>query len=1062
MTNDHHIPKLTPEEKASFIQEVYSERKLLSYALDKKVSGIVDLLKQMYPDGVHFIYELLQNAEDVGATEVCFDLTKNCLGFEHNGKPFSQEDVRSITTVAVSSKSNSEGSIGRFGIGFRSVFEYTSVPKIWSPTYSFAIENSVLPILLPDRQDLDKVTRFEFPFNNPTKSPECAFGEISKKLREITEDTLLFLNRIISIEWKINEVETGSILRLIGNNNHVEVMKQINSEITSSSHFLLFSKPTTVDNARPTHHVSIAYALKLLPGVTRIDEHALLSEQVKIVPTKGNVAVFFPAVKESSGLHFHLHAPFVSVPSRDSIKDTEENNSLFTDLADLCCKSLHEIRDARLLTRDFFRVLPSSKDPLGDQYTEIRERIIQEFDIQSLMPTYDGGYAPARALCQARESLKDLLSKEDLRFLGNFDPDLQIDWAVNGDIQGTEIERFMSSTAIRNWGIDQFIEVLSTRLNRSSVSKSHLDWLQKKPMDWLQMFYNVLSLDSAKSEERLTQSVIVKLADGEFSIAKGSYFPNANYQHSKSMPCIDVDIIRTKDGKFKPQNRRLLEKLGVVEIDEFQLIRSLLDSYYSQDDVKLDFSDSVEHLQKFIQVLSHESDRYSSIFSKYRILYGHDKKWHRPCEIFIDSPFEDTDMLAYHRLFNEPKNLAGLSVEYFNANIDNSKLISFATSLGAMMHIPVVSASCQDNPNRGYLVNAPGAKVSKAVVDQDWHIKSFNQMVDNINLSISKLILKSIKYLEDRNELDIRMRAKYCKSLRGEPRQDLSQLACQLRDGAWIPQARSLFVKPSEAKYEELPSDFVINHDSLWVRHVNFGNDVEFNASDKQEKDRKRKEAFKTLGFNPSKTSELELLFEKLAEFPFERISDLIPGLLQEIENSNTPFPGGDPVRGKQRGERVDEEARGAPDRVAVKRVRSVHKAYPSVKGKAKQYLGQQYTKNGNMFCQICQRPMPFKLNDDSPFVMKVEFLRDCEKRHFRNHLSLCPNHAAMFIHTNHDRDNLRDMVRSMEGLELQISLAQSSFTIRFTEQHIHDIKKIMESDRGSSNNDDLDTDEDD
>ena len=1055
MSNDRDTSKLTPEEKASFIEKVHLERKPLSYALKEDVSGIVNLLKQMYPDSVHFIYELLQNAEDAEATEVCFDLTEDCLGFEHNGKPFSQKDVRSITTVAVSSKSNSEDSIGRFGVGFRSVFEYTSEPKIWSPTYSFAIKDSVLPYLLPDRCELEHLTRFELPFDNPTKNSKCAFHEISRKLREITEDTLLFLNNIVSIDWKINESETGQILRVTGNENHVEMMKQINSEITSSSHFLLFSKPITVDGVQSTQHVSVAYALELLPGVARIDEHILLSKQVKIVPTKGNVAVFFPAVKETSGLHFHLHAPFVSVPSRDSIKDVEENDSLFTGLADLCCESLHEIRDAGLLTRDFFRVLPSSKDSLGKKYIEIRERIIGEFNVQSLMPTYKGGYAPARTLCQARESLKDLLTKEDLSFLGNFDPGIQMDWAVNGDLQGTEIERFMSSTAIRDWGVDKFIEVLSSRLNQNSVSKAHLTWLEEKPMDWLQMFYNVLSLDSAKSEDRLTRSVIVKLADGRFSIAKGSYFPNANYQHTKSMPFIDINVIRTKEGKTKIQNRRILEKLGVVEIDEFQLIKSLLDNYYNQVDIRLDFPEAIDHLQKFIQVLSREGDKYSSIFSRYRILYGHDKKWHKPCEIFIDSPFEDTDMLAYHRLFNEPKNLAGLSVEYFNANIDNSKLIQFATSLGAIMHIPVVSSSCRENPNRGYLLNAPGAKVSKAAVDQDWNIRSFNQIVDNISLPISKLILKSIKYLEERDELDVKMRAKYRKSLRSEARQDLSQLACQLRDGAWIPQSKGLFVKPSEAMYEELPADFIINRDSLWVRHINFGKDVEFSASDKEEKGRRRREALKTLGFDPGKASELELLFEKLAQFPFERI----PALIQEIENSNTPFPSGNPVRGKQRGERVGEEAQDAPDRVAVKRVRSVHDEYPSVKGKAQQYLRQQYTKNGNLFCQICHTAMPFKLNDNSPYVMKVEFLRDCEKRHFRNHLSLCPNHAAMFIHANHDKDNLRDMVRSMEGLELEISLAQSSFTIRFTEEHIHDIKKIMQIDRGISHSDNLDTD---
>ena len=38
-------------------------------------SGIADLLAHQYSEKTHFIFELLQNAEDAGATEVAFNLT---------------------------------------------------------------------------------------------------------------------------------------------------------------------------------------------------------------------------------------------------------------------------------------------------------------------------------------------------------------------------------------------------------------------------------------------------------------------------------------------------------------------------------------------------------------------------------------------------------------------------------------------------------------------------------------------------------------------------------------------------------------------------------------------------------------------------------------------------------------------------------------------------------------------------------------------------------------------------------------------------------------------------
>ena len=54
----------------------------------------LDLFQDLYPDKAHFLYELLQNAEDAAASKVRFVLYEDRLLFEHNGKPFDCEDVR--------------------------------------------------------------------------------------------------------------------------------------------------------------------------------------------------------------------------------------------------------------------------------------------------------------------------------------------------------------------------------------------------------------------------------------------------------------------------------------------------------------------------------------------------------------------------------------------------------------------------------------------------------------------------------------------------------------------------------------------------------------------------------------------------------------------------------------------------------------------------------------------------------------------------------------------------------------------------------------------------------
>ena len=57
----------------NFFDEVRQKRRKLADVLsDEDYSGIREIVEELYPDRAHFIYELLQNAEDAGATEAFF------------------------------------------------------------------------------------------------------------------------------------------------------------------------------------------------------------------------------------------------------------------------------------------------------------------------------------------------------------------------------------------------------------------------------------------------------------------------------------------------------------------------------------------------------------------------------------------------------------------------------------------------------------------------------------------------------------------------------------------------------------------------------------------------------------------------------------------------------------------------------------------------------------------------------------------------------------------------------------------------------------------------------
>ena len=442
----------------SVIEEIRRRREKLLDALKTNPEiQIRKVVEDIYPDRVHFIYELLQNAEDTGASEVRFDLSEKKLVFEHDGRSFDKADIEAITGIGTGTKKDDGDKIGRFGIGFKAVFAYTETPRIWSPTFSFEISDLVLPNEIESVSSLGGKTRFEFPFDSPKKPASDAFPEIRDGLEGISETTLLFLSHIESIHWQVDGGSEGRLLRISHPDHHVEILRERDGKATKSSHFLRFTQPV---EGLELQHVAIAFALEALPAASRFDAAKPLAKQFRIAPVvPGRVAVYFTAEKETSGLRFHLHAPFVPELSRASIKDTPANEPLFQQLAELAARSLFAIRDLGFLNTDFLSVLPNPNDNLPDRYECIRDAIVDEMNEQPLTPTHAKTHAPATQLLQARASLKTLLAKEDIEILVDFE-ETPLAWAIGATQKNSDIDRFLSGLAIRDWDIKQFVERL--------------------------------------------------------------------------------------------------------------------------------------------------------------------------------------------------------------------------------------------------------------------------------------------------------------------------------------------------------------------------------------------------------------------------------------------------------------------------------------------------------------------------------------------------------------------------------------------------------------------------
>lgn len=508
------------------IDAVRARRQKLADVLeDEEYSGIRRIVEELYPDRAHFIYELLQNAEDTGATEAIFELESNCLSFEHNGRPFDQADVEAITNIGSGTKGEQEDKIGRFGVGFKAVFAYSETPHIWSPGTSFKITNLVLPWPIDSNPHIGQNTRFEFPFDNVKKPASEAYVEVEAGLAELTEMTLLFLKHMRKIEWRIGQRQCGVIRRIEHSDHHIEIRKESLDETEISSHFLRFSEAV---EGLPNQHVSVAFALQPIDDQQAFDPSKQLADQFKIIPAEpGRVAVFFPAEKETSGLRFHLHAPFVPELSRASIKEADANQPLFAQITGLAARALHQIRDLGLLTTEFLGVLPNPDDELPDRYDPMRVAIISEMNTYPLTPTHSNSHAPASQLVQGKVSLKDFLTPRDLACL--FDETHDPQWVKSAAQRNSDADRFLSGLDLTNWSIDHFIMLLQrkTRTKWEYITgigavdrpdKHFMAWLATHTPEWHQKMYALLyeELSPKGKYERLRDLQIVRLRDGNY------------------------------------------------------------------------------------------------------------------------------------------------------------------------------------------------------------------------------------------------------------------------------------------------------------------------------------------------------------------------------------------------------------------------------------------------------------------------------------------------------------------------------------------------------------------
>jgi hypothetical protein len=355
------------------------------------------LAQRVYADPGHFLFELLQNADDAGASRWSVVVGSDRVLVRHDGAPFSFLDLIGVLSIGQTTKR--ENQIGFFGVGFKSVYEICERPRIRSGAFAFEIAHVSIPRALgPSDDEAPRhvgETVLVLPYARALDVPA-----LHGRARAIPPETLMTLPHLgalgiegpdgARVEWREERVEAAAGERI--------TLSELGGEVRayrSATRHVTFEGPREEGKAREGV-VKVAVALDARGAPT---------------PVRGPTLYAFLPTAERTGLRAMVHARFDVTLDRERLElGSAWNDALLAEAG----RTLAALLSA--LTREGHDVLPviAAPEERAPSMAPLAETLIAELRATPLLPAARGDRIAAIHARILEPSLARALAHEDL------------------------------------------------------------------------------------------------------------------------------------------------------------------------------------------------------------------------------------------------------------------------------------------------------------------------------------------------------------------------------------------------------------------------------------------------------------------------------------------------------------------------------------------------------------------------------------------------------------------------------------------------------------------------
>lgn len=431
------------------------------------------ILSGLYTDPAHLIEELIQNAEDAYSrlnhkdnnASVLFELDSDGLHVFHNGMDFDENDLMAITTFAVTTKKGDKNInlIGKFGIGFRSVFGITDRPEIHSGSYNFCINDFEVLETIDPKGRSGYSTYIFLPFKKGIS--QASIDAIEKGLMNLTFNSMLFLNHINRLESKTPKghlVINKTVSNIDIDSKDICIDVTIN-ERKNQSFFRVY------DYKKGQHIFGIAFMLCKDGG-----DYLPLDNQ--------RLSVYFPTL-HSLNVGFAVHGNFTTTPNREQVPISEtlaaENIHKLGLLSTFIKKTIISESQKGRLNCSFFKLIAFEHKPIDTINNAIIKAIDEVISNYKILPGEHGGKHKADELCWPEDpAMRQLLQRKEIRLWFS-----RVDWLHADFVDQPELlHHLIKNHKLKKADNESFAFFIAY----------HPEQLQKKSIEWFLNFFRYL------------------------------------------------------------------------------------------------------------------------------------------------------------------------------------------------------------------------------------------------------------------------------------------------------------------------------------------------------------------------------------------------------------------------------------------------------------------------------------------------------------------------------------------------------------------------------------------